>query len=194
MKNFQKLAERMNVAPLLNAVMRDKSLWNANTLRTTHPDSPHQQVEDIWLRFNKLPTNEDVAYEEDMARNGMLRVVDDCEAINYPAWSALPEAQEFVLNLMRMVRGERIGRVLITSLSPGKAITPHKDLGAPAEYYDRYHVVLQGLPGSMFKCGDEAVQMLTGEAWWFDNCETHECINNSADDRIHMVVDIRTCR
>jgi hypothetical protein len=179
-KNFQCLGIGINVSPLLNAVLRN-DLWNTQTLRTAHPESPHQQVSDIWLRFNKLP---EAGQEMD--------VVDDHESINYPAWFALPEAQNIVLGLMRQVRGERLGRVLITSLAPGKTIAPHVDGGSHARYYQRFHVILQGLPGSLFFCGGETVQMFTGQLWWFDNEKLHECVNNSADDRIHMIVDIKT--
>lgn len=180
MHNFQLIAGSINVAPLLNAVMR-RDLWNAHTLRTQHPYSPHQQVEDIWLRFNELPTP---GQEKE--------VIDDHESVNYPAWYELLEAQNICLDLMRQMRGERLGRVLITSLAPGKVIAPHVDGGSHASYYERYHVVLQGLPGSIFRCGDETVQMRTGELWWFQNIQTHECINNSADARIHLIVDIKT--
>jgi len=51
--------------------------------------------------------------------------------------------------------------------------------------------VLQGLPGSLYKCGDETVEMLTGEIWWFDAHSTHEVLNNSAGDRVHLLVDVR---
>lgn len=182
MKNFQLIAGGINVAPLLNAVMRG-NLWNANTLRTAHPQSPHQKVDDIWLRFNELPKPGEEA-----------KVIDDHESINYPAWFELPEAQNICLDLMRQMRGERLGRVLITSLASGKTIAPHVDGGSHASYYERYHVVLQGLPGSIFHCGGETVQMLTGQVWWFQNQELHECVNNSADDRVHLVIDIRTPR
>ena len=62
---------------------------------------------------------------------------------------------------------------------------------SPVEYYERYHIVLSGHPGSIFRAGDEQVTMLTGEVWWFDNTKEHEVINNSADDRIHLIVDIK---
>lgn len=180
MKNFQCLGSGINVAPLLNAILRC-STWNTETLRTTAPGSPHTEVDDIWLRFNEL--GDDPA-----------SVIDDHESINYPAWFKLPDAQAMCLDLMRQVRGERLGRVLITRLAPGKTIAPHIDGGSHAKYYDRYHIVLQGLPGSLFRCGEETVCMRTGEAWWFQNSVEHEIINNSADDRIHLIVDIRTCR
>lgn len=180
MRNFQLIAGGISVAPLLNAVLR-RDLWNAHTLRTAHPQSPHQQVEDIWLRFNELPTP---GQEKE--------VIDDHESVNYPAWYELPEAQSVCLDLMRQMRGERLGRALITSLAPGKTIAPHVDGGSHATYYDRFHVVLQGLPGSLFYCGGETVQMRTGEVWWFQNLAEHSVVNNSADARIHLVVDIKT--
>jgi hypothetical protein len=36
--------------------------------------------------------------------------------------------------------------------------------------------------------------MATGDIWWFNNRIEHEVINNSATERIHMVVDIRTSK
>lgn len=200
MKNFQCLGTGVDVAPLLNAVLRN-DLWNKNLLRTTHPDSPHKQVDDIWLRFNVIPSDNpfgtDHAYEKFLGKpieHDLSSVTDDKESINYPAWFALPEAQNIALNLMRQVRGERLGRVLITRLSPGKTISPHVDGGAPAEYYSRYHVSLQGLPGQMFHCGDETVVIRTGEVWWFNNLQTHAIENNSTDDRITLIIDVRTPR
>lgn len=191
MKNFQILGQGVDVAPLLNAVLRN-DLWNKNLLRTTHPESPHKQVDDIWLRFNEIPTVTGNPILD--SRTALHSVTDDKESINYPAWWALPEAQNIALNLMRQMRGERLGRVLITRLAPGKTIAPHVDGGAPAEYYDRFHVSLQGLPGQLFRCGDETVQMRTGEVWWFQNSIEHEIVNNSSDDRVTLILDIRTPR
>lgn len=180
MNNFQCLAANVDTIPLLNAIMRDPALWNQNTLRTTHPGTAHAEVDDIWLRFNE--TDEPEA------------VVDDKESVNYPAWWALPQARPLIFNLMARVEGERLGRVLITRVRPGGKITPHVDGGAPATYYDRFHIVLNSAPGCLFRAGDETVNMGTGQVWWFDNAKEHEVINNSVDDRIHMIVDIRTSR
>jgi hypothetical protein len=55
----------------------------------------------------------------------------------------------------------------------------------------RYHVVVRGEPGSLFRCGDETVNMRTGEVWAFNALLEHEVMNNSADDRIHLLVDCR---
>lgn len=179
MRNFQLITSNVDIVPLLLAINAQPELWNQNTIRQTYPDSPHSAVDDIWLRFNAFEEGEE------------LKVADDIECLNYPAFAALPAARALVLSLMNRVQGERLGRVLITRLAAGEKIPAHPDQGAPATYYDRFHIVLQGLAGSLFRCGDEQVCMTTGQIWWLDNSVEHEVINNSADDRIHMIVDIK---
>jgi hypothetical protein len=186
MKNFICIAENVNVLPLMLAVMRNAELWNQNTLRTAHPGTPHSQVSDIWLRFNDL---------EPLRNTGdAATVMDEHESIDYPAYKFLPEARAIVMSVMARVGGERLGRCLITKLPPGAKIDPHVDGGSHAAYYERFHIVLQANAGNAFRAGDETVGMRTGEVWWFDNSKEHEVINNSADDRIHMIVDIRCSR
>ena len=181
MRNFYKLASGIDVAPVVVALKFNPNLWNENTLRTTHPGTAHSQVSDIWLRFNDI--------EEDATN-----VVDDTECINYPAMYALPSAQSLIFWLMSRVKGERLGRCIITELPPGRSIDSHVDMGAPADYYDRYHIVLSCEKGCIFKAGDEQVTMATGDVWWFDNKQPHEVINNSGSDRLVMIVDIRSFR
>jgi len=182
MKNFQLIAQGIDVRPLLHSVQHQPVLWNKYSLRTMYPQSPHNQAEDIWIRFNNLNPE------------SPLSAIDDKECMNYDGWFALPQARPIIFDLMRIVEAEQLGRVLITKLAPGKEITPHEDGGAPATYYERYHVMLQNNPGSIFRCGEETVTMRAGECWWFDNQKTHSVVNNSVDDRITMIVDIRPAR
>ena len=186
MKNFLHIASGVDVMPLVYAIQTQPDLWGMYTLRTAHPGTPHTQVEDIWLRFNDLKP-----YQESGDKSAIL---DQHESMCYPGWFNLPQVRPIVFDLMRRVEGERLGRCLITKIAPGKAIAPHVDGGDHAAYYERHHVVLQGLPGSLFRCGDETVCMKTGEVWWFDNAKEHEVINNGADDRIHLIVDIRRAK
>lgn len=183
MRNFLKIAEGIDTIPLLHAIQRQPELWNQHTLRTTHADTPHSQIEDIWLRFNDLNPY--------LEGGGATTILDEHESICYPAWKSLPQAHRLIFDLMRRVEGIRLGRVLITRLAPGKCITPHVDGGSHAEYYERYHLILQNHPGSIFRAGDETVCMLPGDCWWFDNSQEHEVINNSSDDRLTLIVDVR---
>lgn len=175
MKFFTLIAQNIDVVPVLNALAGNPQLWDANTLRTKHPGTAHSSVSDIWVFFND--PNGDVA--------------NDREVIEYPAWRLIPQLRPLIYDLMRRVEAVRLGRVIITKLPPGKSITPHVDGGAPAEFFNRFQIALQSLPGSMFNIGDESVNFRSGECWRINNRETHSVINNSADDRIVIITDLR---
>lgn len=177
MRYFYRLTDGVQVLPITAAVMRQPQLWNEDRLRQTFEGSPHTKVDDILLRFGTIGPGG--------------KIGDDLEAVDRSPMSKIPCKME-ILNIMRLVGGSRLGRVIITRLEPGKKILPHRDVeGDYAKYYTRYHLVLQGMPGSLFTCGDETVCMQTGDLWWFDASAEHSVQNNSKDDRIHMLIDIR---
>jgi Aspartyl/Asparaginyl beta-hydroxylase len=184
MRNFLKIAEGLHVMPLLLALQRNPQLWNQYTLRTTHPGTPHAEVEDIWLRFNDVREYE---------RTGdPASIIDGHESVWYEAIHALPQARQHIFGIMGLVEGERLGRVLITKLGPGKRITPHVDGGDHAAYYERFHLMLYCPPEALFRAGDELVYMAPGDLWWFQNAAEHEVWNDSqTEDRITMIVDIK---
>jgi hypothetical protein len=103
----------------------------------------------------------------------------------------LPAARPILLWLMARVEAERIGRVMINKLRPGGRIFPHADTPEHANYWDRYHVVIQSAAGNNFRCGDETICMGQGAVWWFQNALEHEVFNNSAMDRLHLIVDLK---
>lgn len=180
MKNFQLMAN-INIVPLMVQVARQADLWKADTYLRDYPQGPFGDTETIFLRFPPSSVT-------DMERS----TKDQHECVWMDGALHLPAARQMIFNLMATVEGERLGRVMINKLRPGGRIYPHADTPAHAEYWDRFHIVLQSLPGNNFRCGDETIHMRTGEVWWFQNAVEHEVVNNSADDRIHMIVDIRT--
>lgn len=189
MQHFQRLTAGIDVMPLLLAIKRRPELWREDTYLRDYPQGPFGDTETIMLRF---PVKS--VHETEEALRQHLAEFDQHESVDYPPYKMLHEARPIVMNLMSYVGGERLGRVMVNKIRPGGRIHPHADTEAHADYYSRFHVVLQSQPGVVFRAGDEQVFMATGEIWWFNNKEVHEVINNSADDRIHMVVDIRTSR
>jgi len=177
MRNFLQIAGGVDVMPLLHALACQPELWNQNGLRREYPDSPHAVVDDIWLRFQPVGLPVD-------------QVMDAHESVNYPAWAALPQAQDIVFAVMQRVRGVRLGRVIITRLPVGATIAAHCDSGDHAEYFERYQVCLQATAGNVFRCDNERIGMQAGDVWWFNNQLEHEVINNGSDDRLVMIIDI----
>jgi hypothetical protein len=82
--------------------------------------------------------------------------------------------------------------VVVTKLPSGAIIYPHVDRGTSAEFYTRYQIALQSRPGALFHCEDETVNFRPGEVWWVNTRVTHSVVNNSDDDRIVCIVDIRS--
>lgn len=179
MRHFLRIAHSVDVLPLLHQIQLNPDLWDANSLRTTHPMTPHADVSDIWAMFDAVdPDN-------------VAASIDGIQTHPYEAWTRLPALKPLVLDLMRRVDGTQLGRVLITKLSPGKQITPHVDEGTPVTFYRRYQIALQSNPGCLFKIEDETVQFRAGEAWWINNRAEHSVVNNSDDCRIVVIADIR---
>lgn len=178
MRNFHRIATGVDTTGLMHTLALSAGLWNQNRLRQVYPGSPHADADDILLRFQ--PEGSDV--------------IDEHECVEFEAWWRLPEARHIVHTLVRQVEGTRIGRVVITRLTPGGRIHPHADGGSPATYYERYQVALQARPGVTFRAGDETIEQRTGDIWWFDNTQVHEVVNNSDDDRVVMIVDVRCVR
>lgn len=192
MNNFQKLGEGVSVLQLMLAIQRHQkssTIWKDDTYLRDYPQGPFGDCESIILRFSSLSGLEGKKALEEDPQN-----FDQHECVDQPVFKLLPEARGLIFNLMSFVQGERLGRVIINKINPGGRIYPHSDSEAHAGYYDRFHIVLNSSAGVDFRCGDEHVYMETGSCWWFNNKIEHEVVNNSATERIHMVIDIRTSK
>lgn len=178
MKNFVTVAQNINMQPLLDAINAQPELWNRMNLRTTHPETPHYDVDDIVIRFNMLSDN-------------VMDMVDDKESVWYPPFFCLP-VKPLIYGLMNDALGDRIGRVVITRLAPGKSIDPHVDQGSPVSYYQRFHIAIQNEEGAVFTIEDEEFTPKTGDIYAVTNDKLNSVKNNSNVDRITMIVDVRT--
>lgn len=179
-ENFALLKTRVDVYPLMEAIERNLHLFDQITGRQDTPGSPHGDTKAIFLRWSKELT--------------VHAAFNDLEAVDFPAFSELPEARELVAEVVKLVGATKLGRVLITSLKPNGVIHPHADEGAVADHYERFHVVLKSESGNFFhsqvsKFETEHVFMKEGEVWWFNHKRPHWLKNNSECERIHLIVD-----
>jgi hypothetical protein len=180
MKHLFRLAQGINMTPLMAEIQRQPDLWKADTYLRDYPQGPFEDVQTIFLRFPPASVSE-------MEREAK----DPHECVWMDGALHLPAARPLIFSLMQTVQGERLGRVMLNKIRPGGRIFPHADTPVHAQYWSRHHYVVQSAPGVVFKVGDEQVHMQNGECWYFDNQQVHEVLNNSGDDRIHLVIDIR---
>jgi hypothetical protein len=182
MQNFLKIADGINVLPLQMALVRQPELFGTRTARRDGYSSPHALMSDIWVRYNAF---------ENFQRDPVT-FNDEHDSVWYPEAAKIPEARQIAMGLMSLVGGERLGGVLITKIPPGGKIAPHVDRGWHAEYYEKYYVPIQNDEGAIFGFEDGVIHARPGEAYWFYNGNLHWVENNSARDRIAMIVCIRT--
>jgi hypothetical protein len=180
MKNFMLLGN-IDPVPLLHQIHLLPELWKADTYLRDYPQGPFGDTETIFLRFPPASVTE-------LERS----TKDQHECVWMDGYRHLPAARDIIFPLMQRVQGERLGRCMINKLRPGGRIFPHADTPVHAEYWSRYHAVLQSSPGALIRCGDEEIHMKTGSLWHFRNELEHEVRNNGVLDRIHLIIDVRT--
>lgn len=183
MKNFERISLVVDVEPLIAEIEKNPQLWDVHTARKASPGSPHSQMSDIWVRYN------------DFSRLGP-NFNDEHVPVWYPAWDDLPALKQIVFDLMTVVRGEMLGGILITRIPPNMGIDRHIDTGWHVNYYEKFYVSLKNNPGAKFIChtdGDqESLEPEPGSIWLFDNRKPHSVENNSNQERMTLIVCIRT--
>jgi hypothetical protein len=174
MSKIAKIGQGVNVQPLLWALQANPHLWNEHSQRTKLADSPHREVDDIWVRY---------------AEGGITGEPHD--SVWYACADLLP-VREIVYPLMSMVDGERLGGVLITRIRPGKSCYPHIDHGWHARYYTKVAVQIQSAPGQFFSFEGERLESRPGDIYTFDNSFEHWVTNDTDHDRITLIACIKT--
>lgn len=196
------LVGHLDPAPLhAEVVALPASSWNRPAWRTRMPNSPHREASDVLLRFQDMAAIMEQrripkvivmggtgAFEEAQRAVDPNDVLD---TIAYPAWWQLDHCRRAVYDLARRWHATRIGRVVVTSLAPGKQIHPHKDVGLCAQYYDRFQVMIETNERVRFHAGTRAEVFLPGDVFWFDNTQEHFVVNHGETTRIAMIIDLK---
>lgn len=183
MRHFRKIDSGIAVKPVLAQLEAHPELWDQHTARTRMPQSPHDETSDIWVRFR------DPAELFDAASYGEPHF-----AVFYPAWRVLSALQPIVFHLMSTMEAVYLGGILITRIPAHAQVRAHDDRGSwHAEYLNtKIYTVLQANPKCVNWCGDECVVMQPGEAWQFENLIKHGVINDGDDERIALIVTMRS--
>jgi hypothetical protein len=160
-------------------------IWNEIPYRTCFPNSPHREVDDVWVRYNALEN-----YKGDgTAFNGPH------ESVWYPVIEKIPAARNLAFSLFKQLDGMQLGAVLVTRVPAGKRVYPHVDPGWHARYYDKWVIQVKGDAKQAFCFYGEALSANAGDCYWFDNAYEHWVINQSDQERISLIVCVRrgTC-
>lgn len=179
MENFLHIAAGIDVAPLSAALDAQPDLFGQHNQRAVAYQSPHKAMSDIWVRYNHIDNLGPLFNHEH-------------DAVWYPAYDQLPELAPIIFGLMGFIEGERLGGVLITKIPPGGRIDTHTDTGWHADYYEKFTIAVKSAPGAVFRFPQGDIAAVPGDCYWFDNSVPHSVENNSDEDRIALIVCIKT--
>jgi hypothetical protein len=104
---------------------------------------------------------------------------------NTPLLDACPYFQE----LISMFECEK-ETIRLLRLAPGSKIKEHRDRGAGYQFGNfRVHIVIRTHEDVSFVVDNGEVPMKTGECWYADFDRPHSVVNNSQEERVHLIMD-----
>lgn len=95
-----------------------------------------------------------------------------------------------IIEDLESLHNGRVGRVIFPKLMAGKKIDGHIDGGNYLDVARRHHIPIITNPGVFFNIDNGLLNMFEGECWEINNMRYHEVINNSNEDRVHLLIDI----
>jgi len=114
--------------------------------------------------------------------------LNSCPNVAYQN-TALLDACAYFQEIISMFDCE-METIRLLRLAPGSEIKPHRDRGTGYQFGNfRLHIVIQTHADVCFMVDGAKVPMQAGECWYADFDCTHSVVNQSNEDRIHLVLD-----
>jgi hypothetical protein len=181
MTYLTQIASGLDFSLLRAQLTVNQQLWNQIDYRKVGRNTPHSQMDDIWIRYR-----DDAPFK---ARGDYHGIADgQFRCVFYPAWHKLPAIRPICMALMTRLEGIELGTMILYRLAPGKRIQAHTDAGWAVDYYStKIHVCLQGGPKCGYRVMDERQPFNTGDVFIFDNRFEHEIWNDNDTDMLMLV-------
>ena len=174
--NFRRIAEGLDVEPLLQLLDAKPELWKEIQTRQKFTNSPHKDTETIHLRG--------------ALKMSAYYLMWDVGAYDYPCMEYLkPALVPLMRPILEQLQVKEMGRVMIVNLKPCGHVTKHNDQGKYADHYQRFHLVLKSNQHCFQTCGNELQRFEVGDVWWFDHKKLHTAHNVGDSSRIHIIFD-----
>tara|TARA_B100000405_G_scaffold56253_2_gene38050 strand:- start:99 stop:674 length:576 start_codon:yes stop_codon:yes gene_type:complete len=174
--NFRRIAEGLDVKPLLQLLDAKPELWKEIEARQKFTNSPHKDTETIYVRGP--------------LKMSQYYVLWDTGSYDYPCMEYLkPALVPLMRPILEQLGVEDMGRVLIVNLKPCGHVTKHIDQGTYADHYQRFHLVLRSNQHCFQTSGSELQRFEVGDVWYMNNKQLHTAHNVGDTERIHIIFD-----
>ena len=95
-----------------------------------------------------------------------------------------------VIDELESIHNGKIGKVMFVKLKAKNNIIKHWDSTEYLNVVRRHHIPIITNKNVYFYVDDGVLNMFEGECWEINNMKSHEVINDSNEDRIHLMIDI----
>lgn len=171
----------IEVSECLSQIDAHPELWNLIPFRREKYGTPHNNVDDIWVRYNAWEN-----FDGDHAKFNSEHV-----SSWYPAADDLPAVKALAENIAHRFGAIQLGAVLITHIPPHGMVAPHIDGGWHAGYYRKIAVQLRSNKNQAFCFENARLVTLPGDLYEFRNDVLHWVIGSDVE-RITLIICIRT--
>jgi hypothetical protein len=166
----------IDISTFVNEIEKNKNLWNNYRAKTV------------------LVQRETLAIPLISAETKIIDGIDLTDYRNEQKVKVLEAYYKFpeLIHFIRMIAIKENGylsRCNIVSLLPLGKVYPHRDKGRYYALRDRYHLVIQ-TEGSLMVNGRQKMTFKEGELWWYNNKVAHSSLNESNNERIHVIFDL----
>jgi hypothetical protein len=168
-----KYHKNYDIAEIKNKILKLEEEWMFDTSRQELFDV-HKETTTVFL------TDYDLDWELHKPYAGTIREPE----------SELYRLVEPIIKDLEKLHNGRVGRVIFPKLKAGKKIDAHVDSGDYLNVSRRHHIPIITNNNVFFLIDNGALNMLEGECWEINNMHLHEVINNSEQDRVHLLIDI----
>lgn len=95
-----------------------------------------------------------------------------------------------IIKDLEKIHNGLVAKVMFSNLKSNCKIYKHNDSNEYLDIARRHHIPIFTNNNVFFNIEGGSLNMLEGECWEINNMKEHEVINNSNQDRIHLMIDI----
>ena len=100
------------------------------------------------------------------------------------------EELEFIYNFLEQSFVGKIVRAELVTMNPYSRIRTHRDRGDILFLGRRIHIPIKTNKDVIFKVNEDSVNMKVSNMYEINNFKYHSVINNSNEDRVHLIIDV----
>ena len=147
--------------------------WNSWTLRQALGN--HESTNTIKIQWIPLTVKK---YDETLIER------------NEPIYSIATELLKDILHFLKDYYNGTIFKIILPKLKAGSTIGMHRDTLFSLTVPHRVHIPIITNDDVIFGCGPTSLNMKVGNLYEINNSLNHWVINNTNQDRIHLIVDV----